>query len=150
MINVALIGAGGIGSRHLQGLTNIDRKINIIVIDPNVKSLENAKLLYNQKAINRNIISIHYNESLDDIKNDIDVCIVATKSDVRRAVIESLLSKVNVSYLLLEKFLFQSEDDFFIAAELFKSTDTKVWVNCARRIYPFYKKNKKVFIFRKD
>ena len=41
--HIAIIGAGQIGSRHLQGLTKIKQSINITVIDPNPAALKMAK-----------------------------------------------------------------------------------------------------------
>ena len=40
---IAIIGAGQLGSRHLQGLTKIKQDIHITVIDPNPSALEIAR-----------------------------------------------------------------------------------------------------------
>jgi threonine dehydrogenase-like Zn-dependent dehydrogenase len=42
--NIAVVGAGQLGSRHLQSLKGIQLDVRIVVIDPNQESLEIAKL----------------------------------------------------------------------------------------------------------
>ena len=44
--NIALIGAGNIGSRHLQALAKSKLKLNLFIIDTNNKSLTLSKSRY--------------------------------------------------------------------------------------------------------
>ena len=46
--NIGLIGAGQIGSRHLQGLAKSTLQYKIYVVDPDEKSLSVAKIRYQE------------------------------------------------------------------------------------------------------
>ena len=137
--HIAIIGAGNLGSRHLQGLNQINRKISISVIDPNKYSLETAKKRFDKKKINKFIKSISYATKMNKLKGNIDLVIIATNADVRKVVIEKLLNRVSVRYMVLEKVAFQSVRDFRTVIALLEANDTKAWVNCTRRMYPFYR-----------
>ncbi len=139
MTHIAIIGAGQLGSRHLQGLARINRAIQISVFDPDPSSLETAKSRYREIPTNGLIQSISFSESLITLNNDVDVAIVATHADVRRKVVEELLEQVRVRFLVLEKVAFQSVEDFQAVINLLEENGTRAWVNCTRRMFPFYK-----------
>ncbi|OCA87865.1 hypothetical protein A8F94_08485 [Bacillus sp. FJAT-27225] len=138
--NVAIIGAGHLGSRHLQGLSKIKRRINAYVVDPSPKSIETAKIRYKEVIVeNRTQIeSISFYEDLTLLPDKMDVVIVATNSNVRRKVVETLLNEKSVKNLILEKFLFQEISDFAVVGELLREKNVKAWVNCPRRMWDFY------------
>jgi hypothetical protein len=139
MTHIAIIGAGQLGSRHLQGLSGVDRAIQISVLDPAPASLERAKVRFQEMPANEYIKSISFFESLIALKSDVDVAIVATHADVRRDVVEELLEHVSVRFLILEKVAFQSVEDFQDVIDLLEKKGIKAWVNCTARMYPFYK-----------
>lgn len=147
---IAIIGAGQIGSRHLQALSNVKQALDILVVDPSQDSLATARQRY-ESMPNNNCHQIRYLNSLPFDSLNFDVAIIATSSDARRQAVESILSQASVRYLLLEKLLFQKKADYDIVGRLFKKTKTKVWVNCMMRSIPFYKelkreiKDKKIF-----
>ena len=58
MYNVAIVGAGQLGSRHLQGLSKVNININISVVDPKKHSLQLARSRFNEMRLNDNILSI--------------------------------------------------------------------------------------------
>lgn len=144
MTNIVIIGAGQLGSRHLQGLSGVDRVIRISVIDPDSSSLKTAKNRYQEMPINNIVQSVSFFESLITLNSDVDVAIVATHADVRREVVEELMDQVRVRFLILEKVAFQSVEDFRDVIDLLEKNGTKTWVNCPRRMYPFYKTLKQV------
>ena len=41
-MDIAIIGGGNIGSRHLQAVARIDKPLNIFVVDPSVSSRDLA------------------------------------------------------------------------------------------------------------
>ena len=43
MRNILIVGAGEIGSRHLQGIAAVKEKLSISVIDPSIDSLNLSK-----------------------------------------------------------------------------------------------------------
>ena len=60
--NIAIVGTGQLGSRHLQGLLKSSKQFQIYVIDPNEKALSNAERLYQETGSSKNInASYHKN-----------------------------------------------------------------------------------------
>jgi predicted dehydrogenase len=139
MNRVIIIGAGNIGSRHLQSLAKSRLALSITVVDPNPQALEISKKRFNE-GLTRETVSVSpkYLQNLKDVEAEFDVAIVATNSDVRRSVIERLLSKSRVKYLIIEKVAFQNLDDFESVIKLLNSKKVKAWVNLPRRVIPFY------------
>jgi hypothetical protein len=135
---ILIIGAGQLGSRHLQGLAKINRALDLYIYDPSPASLRVAKERFESINPRSNItLSI-----LSDIKcapNEIDLTIVATTSDKRLQVIKTVLSLIDVKYFLLEKVLFQNLDDYYEAPLVLGQSGCKTWVNCAQRLWPFFK-----------
>lgn len=129
MRKVLLVGAGGIGSRHLQALAKSEIPLQIQVVARSEKSLTLAKercLEANNTAEKR----VEYYTNLNQIASRVGVAIVATNSDVRKDVIESLLNKTEISYLILEKVLFQKLKDYEIVEHILEQKHVKAWVNC--------------------
>ncbi|SMC39347.1 Gfo/Idh/MocA family oxidoreductase [Sporomusa malonica] len=135
--NVAIIGVGGLGARHLQALQNISVPISIQAVDVSEESLDNAKKVCGE-ITNENIVSIEYLQDISYLNRQLDVVIIATSSNTRKAVIEYLLENRTVKYLILEKVLFQKMDDYEYIENLLKEKNVKTWVNCPRRMYKSY------------
>ena len=146
MYTIAIIGAGQIGSRHLQAISLIDRDVNIKVVDPSNEALNIASQRYKEMETNAHIHSMDFINSLEKLENELDVVIVATNADVRRKVIEKLLERVSVKYFILEKVLFQKIEDYQAINNLLKAKKCKAWVNFARRMWPFYQQLKRELI----
>ncbi|MFZ5754910.1 MAG: Gfo/Idh/MocA family oxidoreductase, partial [Bacillota bacterium] len=138
MTTLAVIGAGQLGSRHLQALGLITCPVNIEVVDPSTASLTRAHELFYQVPRNENILSIRFLNRLEDLSQEIAVAVVATNSDIRRKVVENLLHTKQVRALLLEKILFQKYEDYTAVYELLQAKKVKAWVNCPRRMWPFH------------
>nr|WP_319395126.1 Gfo/Idh/MocA family oxidoreductase [uncultured Desulfobacter sp.] len=143
MYHIIVIGAGRVGSRHVQALAKIDIPVTIQVVDPNPKALKIAEQLFYQNPENANITKITFLHSIQEINSDIDFGVIATNADVRLSALTELLKKIRVKYLLLEKVLFQSIADGKQAERLLQQSGIKAWVNCHRRMNPFYQKLKK-------
>ncbi len=145
MLNrIAIIGAGQLGSRYLQGLTESTKKLVISIVDPNEDSLNISKKRYLEVENPSQINKISYHKNMNDLPDCIDVVIIATTASMRRIVVENLLSQTTVKYVILEKIVFQKSDDFFPIKNLLDKTGTKTWINCIRRSYPIYKELKKI------
>lgn len=136
---IALIGAGQLGSRHLQSLAKLETPAEVVVVDPSAASLAVAKERFGQIPANRNIASVSFVDSMDRMGNAPDLAVVATNADVRAGVVRKLLSMYAVPFLILEKVVFQDPADFEDVSALMKAKGTKAWVNCPRRMYPFYR-----------
>ncbi len=149
MRDIAIIGAGNIGSRHLQALKGVKNQLNIIVIDPSQDSLKIAEDRYNTSQIIGNDHQITYSNKISDINKDLEIAIIATSSSVRREVIENLFHHINVKFMLLEKILFQKEKDYYVIQELLNSNRCFAWINCTRRIIPVYRNKMKNWFDKK-
>jgi len=140
MINIVLFGAGKLGSRHLQALSQVKIKnTNLYVVDPNPKSLEVARERFDEMKSNNHIISVNYIQNVNDlITKEISLAIIATTSDHRKSVINLLCSNFKVQYLLLEKFLFQDKNSYYETEKQLENAGITTWVNCPRRHHDFY------------
>ncbi|MDO8573459.1 MAG: Gfo/Idh/MocA family oxidoreductase [Candidatus Daviesbacteria bacterium] len=137
MKSICIIGAGNIGSRHLQGIKKVKFPLSIEVVDPSIKSIKVARERYNE-VLSSTIHKISYLKNLDEVSKEIDLAIIATSSDIRRKVTEKLLATSSVKFLLLEKILFQKKEDYRAIGELLKKKGCKAWVNFSMRTMPFY------------
>ena len=133
MINIAIIGAGNIGSRHLQALAKLEFKLNIFVVDPNPISIKTSRERYNEVATNQNI-KVTYHDSIILLPSKLDLVIIATTSEYRYLVLEEIVQNFNIDYIIFEKFLFQKLSEYKTAKNLLKNNKIKAWVNCWPRI----------------
>ncbi len=143
MKTICLVGAGNIGSRHLQGLKKANIPLSINVIDPSRDSLNLALKRYRKVKENSNKHKITFNQDYKNLPEKIDLAIVATSSNVRRKVVEKLLNSSKVQYMILEKLLFQKKQDYFFVEKLLKKNNCKTFVNCCMRSMSFYSSLKK-------
>lgn len=135
---ILLIGAGQLGSRHLQAIAKIDNPLEIDVVDPSNASLDLCKKRFEDCVGKKSIHNISFNNTMSCISDRYEVCVVATSSDVRADVTRSLLSKSKVSNIVFEKTLFQKESDYEEIGDLLDEKNVKAWVNCPRRLYSIY------------
>jgi hypothetical protein len=135
MKKIAIIGAGQLGSRHLQGVLKSSFQFDVYVIDPYRSSLELAQSRASE--IEHNHV-INFEERITALPSEIDLVIVATNSDVRLKVLKQLLDRSRVYTLILEKVLFQSLHEYDEAKKLIQNTKTKTFVNHARRMQELY------------
>ena len=138
--NIAIIGAGQLGSRHLQGLKKASVPMNIYVLDASMESLGICEQRYNEIAENKLIGEIVFTTQWNEIPASIDIAIVATGSKPRCAIIHELVEKHQCRMLILEKFLFPKMSDYDDTTNLFQSNNVRAWVNCSRRYFTCYQK----------
>ena len=133
MITILVIGAGGIGMRHMQSIASLKEPFQCWAIDPSQSALDKVKALLDTMDT---AASFRYITSQNDAPEAADVCVVATSSLVRRAVTEQLLSRKTVRHLVLEKFLFPCEEDYEAIGALLRQKDVPCFVNTPRCMYP--------------
>ena len=143
MITVSIIGAGQLGSRHLQGLKTSQNEMEIWVIDASEESLKVAKERCEQVEAKTNKV-VHYSQTIDSLPDELDLVVIATGSKPRAGIIKTLLAHSSVKYLVLEKFLFIRLNDYEEIASLIDENGVKCWVNCPRRMWPVYQKIKRL------
>lgn len=138
MFKIAIIGAGNLGSRHLQGLAGIHHECEIHIVDPDQDSRESARVRFAQVPANPGIRGLYDHRDISLLPKFLDLAIVATTSDIRLGVIRKLLEHGEAQYLLLEKVLFPRVKEYAEAAELLQGKNVRTWVNCARRLFDLY------------
>ena len=101
-MKICVIGVGNIGMRYVQGITAKFPDAQLFLVDSPVRLLELEKLgLGNTQLFS----------SLDDIKDSIDLCVVSTSCEPRLAIYKRCLA-LNPRYVILEKYLFASREEF--------------------------------------
>lgn len=138
MLQIAIVGAGKLGGRHLQGLGNIQHLCEIHLVDPFAESLASAKARFEVIPANFNIVGLRGHAGISSLPQILDLVILATTSDVRLAAMRSLLRHSEVRFMLLEKVLFPEVSDYDEAAELLERSSVRAWVNCSRRLFDVY------------
>lgn len=133
---IAIVGAGQLGSRHLQSLALLDRDVPVQVVDPNPASLETARARLAEVPEAAKLTRVEYLTRLDALAPEIDLAVVATLADVRERVVTDLLRARRVRLLILEKVLFQDPVAYGRVGALLSEKGAKAWVNCPRRLWP--------------
>lgn len=141
MFNNLIIGAGNLGSRHLQGLLKAEIEQNVFVVEPSEKNAEIAKQRADQIVKDQKIA---FFKTIDELPTNIDLGIIATNSDVRLQIIQELVKHANIKNIVLEKVLFQSIEELNEAKKIFDKNQINVWVNCPRRMQKFYQSLKEI------
>jgi predicted dehydrogenase len=145
MNNIAVIGSGQIGSRHLQALSNLDPSQYVVfVLDPNSDSLNVANQRYDE--VKKSELMVQYVDAIEKLPSTIAVAIIATGSAIRKSLVLNILNAKTVKHLVLEKFLFQSIADYSEVQKVLDEKKVSCYVNCARRMWPVYHDLKKMII----
>ena len=138
MYQLAVIGAGQLGSRHLQGLAKANLEAEIWVVDVSQESLNIAESRYNEVKSDK--MKVHFITDFTKINSQkIDFAIIATGSKYRLEALKSLSNQCSVQYLILEKVLFPSVEEYAIASQILKEKNIKTWVNCTMRMNDFFR-----------
>lgn len=140
MNRVAIIGAGQLGSRHLQGLLKSKSEQVIYVLDPSESSLKISRNRAQEIKNNHNLLFI---TDWNKLPNYLDLVIVSTGANVRSKVVSKLLTDFKVKNLILEKVLFQDLKSYSEINNLINKTKTPTWVNHPRRMFNHYQEIKK-------
>jgi predicted dehydrogenase len=138
MARIKIVGAGQLGSRHLQALQAIETPLEIHVVDPSPSSLQVARERFEAVAKKARHIA-YFNQQFIDT-GPTDIAIVATNSNVRRQAVEALLGSSDVKFLVLEKLLFDKPEDYTAVSEIISEKKLQTWVNCPMRVMPVYEK----------
>ncbi len=140
--HIAIVGAGQLGSRHLQALKKINCNIDLSVVEPDSSATETAKLRFDEMPFSPFIKKVKWVKEIQQIQEFVDVAIIATNADIRRNLVEQFIKSPGVGNLILEKVVFQSIVDFESIIKQLDRGNIKAWVNCTRRMYPIYQKIK--------
>jgi predicted dehydrogenase len=141
---IAVIGAGQLGSRHLQSLALLKEPSTIIVVDPMEQARQIAQEKFKNVKVNAQHRLLFYSDLKQIKENSFDVVIVSTNSSIRFNIIQELLSGFTVKYLILEKFLFPRLEDYEIIGQKLEYYGVECFVNCPRRMFSTYGEIKKL------
>lgn len=142
MIKNLIVGAGQLGSRHLQGMLKYNNATQTIyVIDLSLEALNISKSRAAEIEHNHQLF---FQLDWENLPEFFDVVIVATNADVREKVINQLLSQCKVNYLILEKVLFTDLLAYQRVDKLLKSKSVNTWVNHSRRMFNSYRELKEL------
>lgn len=132
MSKVLLVGAGQLGSRHLQSIINHKIDCNVTVVEPNIDSINLAKKRLadiNQKKYSNNISWL---DKIQNIKDNYDIAIISTSAKNRSLIINEISKLCKVNYWIIEKILAQSSEEL-LTIENATSLSKKAFVNTCRR-----------------
>lgn len=143
-LNVAIIGCGNVGRRHLQGLGLSNYELAVHVYDAAPKALADCKHFVSSLKDEIKNVNLSLYDELIDLGKAVDsyeMAIIASTADRRAEFVATILDKVKSKNWLLEKQLTQSEkelDDLELCLD-----GSKAWVNHFRRAIPFYQELRK-------
>lgn len=146
MYNVVIIGAGQLGSRHLQAIKATRHECYIWVVDSCVDSLAKSKSIYDGTTANPNIIEIEFVQDLNDVPNHIDFLLISTGSGPRFVIFKFITDRCEVKNVVFEKVLFQKMDYYEETALILEKKNIKAWINTPRRMWEFYRKVRPLFL----
>lgn len=135
--HILIVGAGNLGSRHLQSLCEIETPLTIDVVEPHEYSRTIAKARA-QEIKEFHLHDLNFFQEIPSRRN-YEFAVIATLSNVRFDVLKTIFENQNsIKNVLLEKVLFQSEEQLNLANALLENQNTKAWVNYPRRMFPIY------------
>lgn len=101
-MRVCVIGVGNIGMRYVQGITKSHPEAELSLVDSGVRLQELEKL---------DLRNVKLCADLEDVRTPIDLCVIATSCEPRLAIYKQCL-KLKPRYVILEKYLFKSREEF--------------------------------------
>lgn len=132
-MNIILVGLGNIGFRHFQSFSKNRSIKNLFVIEKDKIKINNIKNKQNNK-------NTFFYKKVRDIKfnSRIDLVILATNSDVRFKLFNSLVNKFTINYIIFEKVVFQSIDHLKKTRAIINKKKIKAYINCSMRSWKFF------------
>ena len=145
MYNIVVIGAGQLGSRHIQSIKSTKHQCRLYVVDSVKESLDKTKAIYDSTQVETQIQGVSYCEDMSPLPAIIDFLLISTGSRPRAAIFKAISEKHKVKNIVFEKVLFQTEKDYKGVDDILKQKGIKAWVNSPRRMYEGYKAIKPLF-----
>jgi predicted dehydrogenase len=133
-VTVVVVGAGEIGSRHLQGLAHMDRALAPVIwaVDPDDGARRTARARY-EEVSRPDSPDLELRADLDGVPGPPELVVVATTARHRADIVEGLLRDAAPAALVLEKVLFQRTADLDRIGRLLADAGVPTWVNLPRR-----------------
>ncbi|MDA8891489.1 Gfo/Idh/MocA family oxidoreductase [Planktomarina temperata] len=137
---VAIVGAGNLGSRHLQGLVKSKNLHHCHVVE-----LSDTKIHYARKLLNDcEKQKATFYRSISDLPSKVDCAVIATTAAGRELILEELVKNKICSSFIIEKIAFDRMLTFKNVQQLFKRNNVHAEINFPRRWCDHYQWMKKV------
>ncbi|XP_077997683.1 uncharacterized protein LOC144450820 isoform X2 [Glandiceps talaboti] len=138
---ILVVGAGNIGSRHLQSLAGLQAAVDIVVVEPFQACLDRAKKIFDGENKVNSQTRVKYVQSLDQIAagRQFEVAVIATTSTVRRKVLQEVLEHCKLKYAIIEKVLFQTAKDHEDVMAMLNKYNVKGFVDSQWVAFPLGK-----------
>ena len=130
MENIAIIGVGALGKRHLQSMVELQGQYNIYAVEINEEVI---------KVLADEFPNVNFVTTTEGLPNELEAVVIATNSNIRRLLFEQLIYHSTVKNIIFEKVLFQKEEDYYFVQNKLAELNINAWVNCARREWDSYK-----------
>ena len=101
-MKICVVGVGNIGMRYVQGISKTFPDTELVLIDCDARLKELAQL---------DLGNVLLLPSLDDIEVPIDLFVVSTSCESRLSIYKQCLA-LNPKYIILEKYLFKSREEY--------------------------------------
>lgn len=94
MKKIAIIGAGQLGSRHLQALSKVRDEATLYIVDPLEESLKISERRFHEvKSVNKKLVSL---KEISDLPKELEFVIISTNSKERLGVLKELVAHAKV------------------------------------------------------
>ena len=137
--NIAVIGCGQLGRRHIQGLGLSLSDIQVHVYDVAMTSLDTCKSFVEDISDEIKNLAFSYYDDIQELGaavDNFDLVIVSSTASERPANLKVLSSAITAKAWLLEKPICQSPEELSDLMSLTKNMN--IWVNHFRRCIPWY------------
>ncbi|WP_295723536.1 Gfo/Idh/MocA family oxidoreductase [uncultured Methanobrevibacter sp.] len=129
MKNIAIIGVGALGKRHLESMVNLQEKYDIYAVEINEEIIQ---------RLSNEFPKVNFITTVEKLPEELEIAVIATNSNIRRQLFEQLINHSIVKNIIFEKVLFQKEEDYHFVNEKLTEHHINAWVNCARREWNSY------------
>ena len=136
---VAIVGAGNLGRRYLEGILDGGSAEVVHVCDISRESLNACEDIVHRIGEGgqaRSSKAVYLHGDIGALPRNLDLAIVATSADVRPQLVADLSSYARVGHYVLEKVLAQDEGG--LDQLLDATANSRVWVNLPRRMMDWH------------
>lgn len=134
---ILIVGFGAMGCRHAQSFLADRENYAVHILELCDKTIEQ-----NIERINANKFDFTWHKNIDDVPL-LDIAIVATSSKPRFEIVKKLIIK-GYKKFLLEKIVFQSEEQFNIIIKMINEFNIDAYCNFVNRYFKAYNDIKKI------
>ena len=142
MARILIVGCGELGSRHLQAIASLPHVERIEVVDPNPDQLELGRKRIREVAERNVEADVRWLHSLNEASIQGDLCIIATRADVRCQVVKDVANRLKHKHFLIEKIVAQSILDYEDLLGFARTNRLAIWVNCKTRAHASHRRVK--------